>query len=106
MTFRGAPARTRMSCASIAAAVAAIVAALVLVPGSASAARFKPCRGASFIRCGRVVVPVDPSGLVKGALSLHVEEVHTSGPNKGAVIALAGGPGQAATPLVSDFALA
>ncbi len=107
MTFRGAPARTRRrSCASIAAAAVAIVAALVLVPGSASAARFKPCPGASFIRCGRVVVPVDPSGAVKGALSLHVEEVHTSGPNKGAMIALAGGPGQAATPLVSDFALA
>ena len=57
------------------------------------------------IQCGRVVVPVDPSGAVKGAMSLHVEKYHSHGPNKGTVIALAGGPGQAATPLLPDFAI-
>jgi pimeloyl-ACP methyl ester carboxylesterase len=104
MPFRGARPRIR-STSRVLLAAALLVAALVVLPGSASAARFRPCRGASFICCGHVVVPVDPSGAVKGALSLHVEEIHTSGPNKGAMIALAGGPGQAATPLLSDFAL-
>lgn len=89
------------------AAVLALVAGLLLaLPGVASAdARFHPCVSGSVIDCGRVVVPVDPSGAVKGAMSLHVERYQSHGPNKGVVIALAGGPGQAATPLLPDFAI-
>src|SRR4051794_40077536 len=90
-----------------AAAVFALIAGLLLVaPGVASAAtRFHPCVSGSVIECGRVVVPVDPSGGLKGAMSLHVEKYSSHGPNKGTVIALAGGPGQAATPLLPDFAI-
>ena len=89
------------------AAVLGLVAGLLLVlPGVASAdARFHPCVSGSIIDCGRVVVPVDPSGAMKGAMSLHVERYQSHGPNKGTVIALAGGPGQAATPLLPDFAI-
>jgi pimeloyl-ACP methyl ester carboxylesterase len=93
---------------SMRAAVLGLVAGLLLVlPGVASAddARFHPCVSGSVIDCGRVVVPVDPSGAVKGAMSLHVERYKSHGPNTGTVIALAGGPGQAATPLLPDFAI-
>jgi pimeloyl-ACP methyl ester carboxylesterase len=70
---------------------------------SASAATFKPCPGRPDVQCGHVVVPFDQTGVVRGGLSLHVERMHTHGSAKGAVIALAGGPGQAATPFLSDF---
>jgi pimeloyl-ACP methyl ester carboxylesterase len=84
---------------------ALVLSALGLVPGSASAARFRPC--GPDVLCGRVVVPLDPSGTVKGALSLHVEKMRTVGAARGgALIALAGGPGQAATPLLTDFRIA
>ena len=78
---------------------------LALGAAPASAARFNPCSGLTIVLCGHVVVPIDPSGAVKGATSLHVEKVKTSGPERGAIIALAGGPGQAATPLIGDFRL-
>jgi pimeloyl-ACP methyl ester carboxylesterase len=77
--------------------------AFVGVPSTASAARFKPCSGRPDVDCGHVVVPFDSSGVVRGGLSLHVERIHTGGSAKGAVIALAGGPGQAATPFLTDF---
>jgi pimeloyl-ACP methyl ester carboxylesterase len=69
----------------------------------ASAATFRPCPGRPDVQCGHVVVPYDETGVVRGGLSLHVERMHTHGSAKGALIALAGGPGQAATPFLSDF---
>ncbi|HET8673932.1 MAG TPA: alpha/beta fold hydrolase [Thermoleophilaceae bacterium] len=87
-------------------AAAAAAAALALLPGVASAATFKPCAGRPDVQCGHVTVPFDPSGVVRGSMSLHVERMHTHGSAKGALIALAGGPGQAATPFLPDFRLA
>jgi pimeloyl-ACP methyl ester carboxylesterase len=77
--------------------------ALFAMSSPASAARFRPCSGRPDVQCGRVVVPYDQTGVVRGSLSLHVERMHTHGSAKGALIALAGGPGQAATPFLSDF---
>ena len=85
---------------------AVVFSTLGLVASSASAARFRPCAGRPDVLCGRVVVPLDPSGTVKGGLSLHVEKMRTAGAGRGALIALAGGPGQAATPLLPDFRIA
>jgi pimeloyl-ACP methyl ester carboxylesterase len=79
------------------------VAAVTVLPSMASAATFKACPGRPGVQCGHVVVPFDHSGVVRGDLSLHVERMHTPGSAKGALIALAGGPGQAATPFLSDF---
>jgi pimeloyl-ACP methyl ester carboxylesterase len=104
MGIRGARRRIRSSRTALVLALLAGV--LLAAPGLASAqTRFHPCVGGSVVLCGRVVVPVDPSGEVKGAMSIHVEAYHSHGPNKGIVIALAGGPGQAATPLLPDFAI-
>jgi pimeloyl-ACP methyl ester carboxylesterase len=78
--------------------------AAVILPATASAApRFHPCSGRPAVQCGRVVVPFDQTGVVRGSLALHVERLHTQGSAKGAMIALAGGPGQAATPFLGDF---
>ncbi|HEX6457852.1 MAG TPA: alpha/beta hydrolase [Thermoleophilaceae bacterium] len=109
MTECGAFARARValrpSLRSAFAGVGGLFAALLLfaLPSPAAAAAFRPCPGRPDVQCGRVVVPFDQSGVVRGALSLHVERMHTQGSAKGALIALAGGPGQAATPFLSDF---
>jgi len=82
--------------------LAALCVAFSPAPASA-AARFHPCSGRPDVQCGRVVVPFDQTGVVRGSLALHVERMHTHGSAKGAMIALAGGPGQAATPFLGDF---
>ncbi len=56
--------------------------------------------------CGRVTVPLDRGGALSGTVSLRVEALPPSGGGtpQATVLALAGGPGQAATPLLSSFA--
>jgi pimeloyl-ACP methyl ester carboxylesterase len=81
-------------------------AACVVAGGDASAAGpFKPCASGSPLLCARITVPLDRSGAEPGTLKLHVERLRSRGPRQGALIALAGGPGQAATPFVFDWAL-
>jgi pimeloyl-ACP methyl ester carboxylesterase len=48
------------------------------------------------VSCARVAVPLDWSGTTPGKLSLHVE-VHRLADARGAVVLMAGGPGQAST---------
>src|SRR5829696_3286412 len=96
--------------ARVAAALLVIAAA---VPATADA-RLKRCGQDSIVRCGTVTVPLDHSGRVSGNLNLYVEHVRASelpsgerraagagGPERGAVFALAGGPGQPATQFTS-----
>lgn len=56
--------------------------------------------------CGHVVVPLDRSGAVPGTVSLRVRALPPARGIApiGTVLALAGGPGQAAVPLLEDFA--
>ena len=57
------------------------------------------------LQCGALPVPLDRSGAVPGAISLNVRRVPaTTAPGDSAVLALAGGPGQAAAPLAATFA--
>ena len=101
--------------ARVAAALLVIAAA---VPATADA-RLKRCGQDSIVRCGTVSVPLDHSGRVPGNLNLYVEHVRASelpsgerrvagagAPERGAVFALAGGPGQPATQFTSDFLFA
>jgi len=71
-------------------------------------AGFTPCTIASGFYCGRVVVPVDRSGLAvptTTTLTLNVMwRPAVVADTNGALFALAGGPGQAATPFAADFA--
>ena len=66
---------------------------------------FTPCGNSNNFACGHLTVPLDPSGTVSGTITLAIRrhrapvgEAHT------AIIALAGGPGQAALPFAEAFA--
>jgi pimeloyl-ACP methyl ester carboxylesterase len=72
-----------------------------------SALSFTPCTDNQGFGCTTVTVPVDRSGAVPGTLALKVERMQAGGaPSTEAVIALAGGPGQAALPLAGFLAKA
>jgi pimeloyl-ACP methyl ester carboxylesterase len=74
---------------------------------SANALQFTPCPGQHDFSCATLAVPVDRAGVLPGTISLHVERLlAASAPSHSAVVALAGGPGQAALPLASDLAQA
>jgi pimeloyl-ACP methyl ester carboxylesterase len=65
-----------------------------------SALSFSPCTDNQGFGCTTVTVPLDRSGALPGTIPLKVERMQAGGaPSTEAVIALAGGPGQAALPL-------
>ncbi|HTA14542.1 MAG TPA: alpha/beta fold hydrolase [Solirubrobacteraceae bacterium] len=88
---------------------ATILASVICAAASSSAAQaqvvWKPCGDTNDVACGHLTVPLDPSGATPGTITLAMRR-HRSpvGESKDAVIALAGGPGQAAIPFLSDFA--
>lgn len=56
------------------------------------------------VQCGRLAVPLDRSGAVAGTVRLAVRRLRPGrGRARGVVIALAGGPGQAAIPFLDAF---
>jgi pimeloyl-ACP methyl ester carboxylesterase len=82
---------------------ASAVAAGLLAAAPAADAAFTAC--GTNVSCETVTVPLDRSGQAPGTVDLAVRKVTASQtPGAGALFALAGGPGQAATPLVSSFA--
>lgn len=72
---------------------------LCVLAAPASAATFRSCGVPDTALCGRVVVPLDHSGKVAGRIGLEVQRYRQLGRGKrrGALFALAGGPGQSAT---------
>jgi pimeloyl-ACP methyl ester carboxylesterase len=75
------------------------VLALVCVP-AAGALIYTPCPSSPAFACTTVPVPLDRGGQVPGTISLSVERKQaSSSPSQDAILALAGGPGQAALPL-------
>ena len=70
-----------------------------------AALTFQPCvRELRRSSAARLAVPLDRAGAVPGTVKLHVERLQARGKREGALIALAGGPGQAATPFLIDWA--
>src|SRR6202171_5563571 len=66
----------------------------------AGAIVFASCPHSPGFSCARVRVPLDRSGTIPGSVSLHLERrLAGARPSRDAVIALAGGPGQASLPL-------
>ncbi len=91
--------------AAFAATLALAAAAPLAAPGGASATDFAPCAQTPGFSCAGVPVPLDRSGAVPGTLTLSVERKPSlQGVSKVAVLALAGGPGQATLPLAGVFA--
>jgi pimeloyl-ACP methyl ester carboxylesterase len=67
---------------------------------AASSLSFVGCPTATNFECTSLPVPLDRAGTVAGTISLSVErKLAGVGPSRDAVVALAGGPGQAALPL-------
>ncbi len=65
---------------------------------------FTPCSGSTEFACGHLTVPLDPTGAVAGAVTLAIRRHRAPvGEERSAVIALAGGPGQAALPFTEQF---
>jgi pimeloyl-ACP methyl ester carboxylesterase len=67
---------------------------------AAGALTFVPCASSAAFSCTTVSVPLTRTGLASGAISLSLERKQAGAvQSKTAVLALAGGPGQAALPL-------
>jgi pimeloyl-ACP methyl ester carboxylesterase len=65
---------------------------------------WKPCGDSNNLACGHLTVPLDPSGATPGTITLAMRRHRAPvGESKNAVIALAGGPGQAAIPFLGQF---
>ncbi|MEA2148309.1 MAG: hypothetical protein QOD69_139 [Solirubrobacteraceae bacterium] len=79
---------------------------LLGAPSAAAAIPYAPCTQPAGFQCGTLDVPLDRAGAVPGAIRLSAARRVTAAPNptRTAVVALAGGPGQAALPLALDFA--
>jgi pimeloyl-ACP methyl ester carboxylesterase len=81
-------------------------AALALsAPRASAQIDFKPCPGEMRLACGHLSVPIDPADPSSGAtIRLAIRRRRAPvGEGRTAVIALAGGPGQAAIPFTSTF---
>jgi pimeloyl-ACP methyl ester carboxylesterase len=84
--------------------VAALALLLLPAPGAHAAVGTVPCSPAGFL-CDAVDVPLDRGGAVPGQVRLSVTRRPAAAtPTSEAVVALAGGPGQAATPFAASFA--
>jgi pimeloyl-ACP methyl ester carboxylesterase len=88
--------------------LSAPLASMVLAAAQAApsaALSFVPCPGGSGFSCATLNVPLDRSGVVPGTTALKLERLQTGVmPSPTAVVALAGGPGQAAIPLAQATA--
>src|SRR5262245_40366200 len=83
---------------------AAVSALLALAPGASAAISYAPCEPIGF-QCGQLAVPLDRTGAVPGTLTLGIKRVVAAeNPTGTAVVALAGGPGQAALPSAIELA--
>ncbi|MDE3069799.1 MAG: hypothetical protein KGJ43_03630, partial [Acidobacteriota bacterium] len=90
---------TSTAAAMIAASASAVLSA---VPAQA-ALTYTPCEESNQYACASLTVPLDPSGRMPGTVTLAIHRhLAPTGPHTSAVIALAGGPGQAALPFTEE----
>ncbi len=92
-------------------AAAAAAAALMTAGACAQSATaqaqiaWAPCGSSNEYACGHLTVPLDPSGATPGTIPLAMRRHRAPvGEAREAIVALAGGPGQAAIPFAEDFA--
>jgi pimeloyl-ACP methyl ester carboxylesterase len=65
---------------------------------------FAPCGNSNDLACGHLTVPLDPTGTMPGTITLAIRRHRAPvGEAKVAIVALAGGPGQAAIPFAEEF---
>jgi pimeloyl-ACP methyl ester carboxylesterase len=72
--------------------------------GAGAQIAFTPCKSSNDFACASLNVPLDPSGATPGTLTLALRRHRAPvGEASTAIIALAGGPGQAALPFTEQF---
>ena len=75
-----------------------------LTAGAGAQISYKPCSQGNDLACATLPVPLDPSGATPGTISLAIRRHRAPvGEAHSAIIALAGGPGQAAVPFAEQF---
>ena len=85
--------------------LAVCVCALAAAAQAPAQIAFAPCGDSNDFACGHLTVPLDPSGRVPGTITLAIRRHRAPvGEAKSAIVALAGGPGQAALPFAEQFA--
>src|ERR1044072_6929044 len=88
--------------------LALLVAAGLLLLGAPSAGAtiaFAPCAAGSALQCGSLGVPLGRPRATPGPVRIATaRRVAPSNPTNTAIVGLAGGPGQAALPVIADFA--
>jgi len=89
--------------------VGVLLAVCLCTAASAAAAQaqiaWAPCGDSNDFACGHLTVPLDPSGGTPGTITLAIRRHRAPvGEAKDAIVALAGGPGQAAIPFTEQFA--
>jgi pimeloyl-ACP methyl ester carboxylesterase len=78
---------------------------LLIAPARASALTYTPCSAHAGFSCASLPVPLDRSGAIPGTVSLSIErKLGAAAASRDAVLALAGGPGQAMLPLAPYIA--
>jgi pimeloyl-ACP methyl ester carboxylesterase len=89
----------------LASAFLAAVACAALCSAAAQAQiAWTPCGDSNLVACGHLTVALDPDNPSDGTITLAMRRhLAPTGSSKDAVIALAGGPGQAAIPFMEDF---
>ncbi|HEX4436388.1 MAG TPA: alpha/beta fold hydrolase [Solirubrobacteraceae bacterium] len=66
---------------------------------------YVPCARTNNFACAHLAVPLDPSGATPGTIALAIRRHRAAvGEARSAIVALAGGPGQAAITFAEDFA--
>jgi pimeloyl-ACP methyl ester carboxylesterase len=92
---------------TFAAAVALTVLAAPGAPPADAALQYTPCASATGFSCTSLAVPLDRTGKAPGTVALAIQrKAASTTQTQSAVIALAGGPGQAADPLSEELATA
>lgn len=85
----------------VAGAVAGVFAGVS--PAAAAEGAFTPCAVPADGDCATLAVPLDPGGALPGTVTLDVSRIRTGGSARGAIIPLAGGPGQAVSGIREDL---
>lgn len=81
----------------------ALTAALTGPQVASAALPWANCKPAGY-QCTKLGVQLDRTGAVPGSITLDIKRKPAAAPAKVAVVALAGGPGQAAVPFTAEFA--
>jgi pimeloyl-ACP methyl ester carboxylesterase len=87
-----------------AASCAAAALAAIPAPSASAAIAFTPCAQSNDYACGKLTVPLNALAAASGTLTLSIRRHRAPvGETRSAVVALAGGPGQAALPVTEEF---